>query len=130
VKDRRIVLTAIAGKRTVFWVPFGRQPASAGFLLSLLSDPKDGGDIFHRNIRLTPDNLTLELMKPHSLLNLLLILSAYIIAFSAFYTQFHSTALCSQDKEIYSDKCKPHFHTDLDLYLLQSSEILDFDHAM
>jgi hypothetical protein len=42
-------------------------PASAGFLLSLLVDPEDGGDIFFRNIGLFLNYTALQLGRPHCL---------------------------------------------------------------
>jgi hypothetical protein len=40
-------------------------PASAAFLLSLLIDLEDGGDIFRRTVRTTPNYTALKPTKPH-----------------------------------------------------------------
>jgi hypothetical protein len=41
-------------------------PASAGFLLSLIFDPKDGGEIFLLNVRLSPNYMALHPRRPYS----------------------------------------------------------------
>jgi hypothetical protein len=42
------------------------QPASADFLLSLLLNSEDGGDMFLRNVELSPNYTALKPTKPYS----------------------------------------------------------------
>jgi hypothetical protein len=58
------VLIVMSPRGTIFWVA---TPASAGFLLGLLSDPEDGSYMFLRSVRFYPKYMALYQRRPHSL---------------------------------------------------------------